>query len=142
MVKNKRGWLRILEATIAILIMSSVLLVVYSKQSDVSSGKNKNIENLQEKILSDFLEDPTSRNLILSEDVENRLTAQIGSLVPDSIGYHLKVCPLTEHVTPCKMTDGDLVRETIDKDVYVAERLISSNITSYSPKIVRLFMWE
>ncbi len=32
-VRSKRGWIRILEATIAVLIVSAAMLAVYSEQS-------------------------------------------------------------------------------------------------------------
>ena len=39
-MKGKGGWIRILEATIAVLIVSSVLVVVYSRQIDRGIGQH------------------------------------------------------------------------------------------------------
>ena len=51
---NKRAWIRILEATIGVMIVSSVLIVVYSNQETDRVTSEEYIFNLQKKILTDI----------------------------------------------------------------------------------------
>ncbi len=53
-MRNKRGWIRILEATIAVMIVSGVLVVVYSRQVDRGIAPADYFFSLQRQILADI----------------------------------------------------------------------------------------
>jgi hypothetical protein len=40
------------------------------------------------------------------------------------------------------LRDDEMVRKTKDKDVFVEEIILSSELETYDPKKVRLFVWE
>jgi len=139
-MRNKRGWIRILEATIAVLIVTSVLVIVYSGHKEVDTGFGDYLFNIQNKILKDISGDNYYRSLVL-----NGSSASVGELndfAGESIylpfNYSLIVCDLGE---PCKMDAGLLVY-TLNKEVYSEEEIIASNITNYAPKKVKIFIWE
>ncbi|MFH1451841.1 MAG: hypothetical protein ABIF88_01565 [archaeon] len=139
-INNKRGWMRILEATIAVLIVSSVMVVVYSGHVDRDSGYDSYISNLEMKVLMDISSDKVLRTLILGGDLSELETINLNlrDKIPTAFNYSLVVCDLGE---PCKL-DSDTFIETYGSDVYVEDRIISANVTYYNPKKVRLFIWE
>lgn len=150
-MRNKRGWMRILEATIAVMIVAGVLIVVYSRQD---SGRVSSVDyfyNLQKQILKDVSSSSALRLAILRTDVGERneyffrVNDFIADRIPDSFGYLIRIC---EFGTVCKIDNVDVIRATRDKDVFVEEIVISSDLGDgsgghiYNPKKLRLFVWE
>lgn len=134
---NKRGWMRILEATIAVLLVSTVLILVYSGQT--KRGENFNdIESFQKQMLMDISSNYTLRGYVIDAE-EDLLKQYIDSKISKNLNYSLKICVLSDPPDPCKNPD---YMETLDKEVFADETIISSEITEYSPKKVRLFVWR
>ena len=66
--------------------------------------------------------------------------------IPEDFGHVLRVCKLGDPNDFCKM-DPMIFYATMEKDVYVDEVVVSAEIgdgedAEYSPKKVRLFLWE
>ena len=153
-MRGKRGWIRILEATIAVMIVSGVMISVYSNQSvreDVTIADYS--YSLQHEILDDIVTNSSLRLNVLAvvNDIPGDadydiLNSFINDSIPDSFGYLLRVCDLGDSNDFCKMGSGAFIA-TLDKDVFVEEVVVSAEIgdgtnTVYSPKKVRLFFWE
>jgi len=152
MRKNKRGWMRILEATIAVMLVSGVLIVVYSTQVDKGIAPAEYFFSLQKGILADVSSRSDLRLAILNtyndEDLNDGnfsiISEFIASRVPDAFGYSLRVCNLGDH---CKMNSADYIN-TLDKEVFVEEIIVSSelgngeNAVYDKPKKFRFFIWE
>jgi len=141
-LKNKRGWLRILEATIAVLLVTGALGIVYSKQlARVEPGPDEYILSLQEKILLDVAHNKTFRKASVSGDVDQFLVVQdyAREVVPLNYNLSLQACSLND---PCKLSPGAYTL-TVGKLVFAEDTLISTDIDSnYAPVRVRLFIWE
>lgn len=138
---NKRAWIRILEATIAVMIVSGVLVVVYSQQGDNGEGAGDYIYSLQKQVLMDISSRSDLRSYVLREDISN-LESYIDEKIPTAFNYSLKVCDFTDPPTPCKL-DSDIFIATQGLDVYVEETIVSADFEEgYSPKKVKLFVWE
>lgn len=148
-MKGKRGWIRILEATMAILVITSILVVVYTKQPEEKEDASEFIYLLQKEVLDGIALDDNLRNSILAIGTSTplddpsfvTLTDFIDSKVPSTIETRIRICELTNPPTPCKLDPSD-VALTIDRDIFVEETVILANLTHYSPKKVKLFMWE
>lgn len=153
-MRGRRGWIRILEATIAVMIVSAAMIAVYSEQSvreDLSVATYSS--NVQTKILDDVVSDIDLRLNVLRvvDDVPgdynyDQLDAFVQGQVPGGFGYLLRVCELGDDTDFCKM-DAHTFSLTLGKDVFVEEEVISSelgdgSIPIYSPKKVKLFFWE
>ena len=140
MVRNKRGWLRILEATIAVLLVSGVMLFVYSRGIEENTGAVDYIESLQKQILGDISLRSDLRGYVLSESGSYLVLLEdyVSLRIPGAFGHKLRVCDLGDS---CKL-DSVMFSETLDKNVYVDEVIISADFGDYSPKKVRLFVWE
>jgi len=145
MVKNKRGWITILEATIAVMLVSGVLVVVYVKQGTDDSPVQDYIFSLQRQILSDISARSDLRTLALEEN-EIALNVFAGSKVPIAYRYSLKLCGLENTADNCILNETE-VRETREKDLFVEEIIISSELGNgttplYVPMKVRIYIWE
>ena len=145
-MRNKRGWIRILEATIAVMIVAGVLVVVYSKQADMGVGPADYFHSLQRQILLDISSSSDLRVLALNKN-ETELNLFVGDIVPDAFGYYLRVCELGNVTDYCKIDEVGVVAETRDKDVFVEQIIVSADLgdgsnAMYDPKKVRLFVWE
>jgi len=141
-LKDKRGWLRILEATIAVLLVTGALGVVYSKQlARVEPGPDEYISTLQEKILLDVAHNETFRKASVSGDIGQFLVVQnyAREIIPLNYNMSLQACSLND---PCKLSPGAYTL-TIGKLVFVEDTIISTDIeNNYAPVRVRLFIWE
>ena len=145
-MKNKRGWMRILEATISVLLITGVLLVVYSEHNLSSKGIDDYVSNLQKKILKDISFNEILRNFVLDDSVLNVGSTEFGilnSFVNQSIAqppfnYSLVICDLGN---PCNM-GPQIFKDTLSYEIHSEEIIISANITSYNPRKVKLFLWE
>jgi len=135
-MKNKKGWIRITEAVVAILIMASVLIVLYANKTPQVSF-SAYVSDLQLRILGSVADHPTMRNEVLKAPervVDGPLYVFINDSIPSNFNFAIRVCALSN--STC------LLGESLNQEVFVEDRIISSNLTTYAPKMLRLFMWE
>jgi len=150
---RKRGWIRILEATIAVIIVAGVMLVSYSGQvqEDVSIAEYS--ESLQNEILFEITSRDDLRLNVLNvvDDVltdDNFVVVNnfVKSKVPTDFGYLLRICSLGGDNDFCKMRTPTYVA-TLDKDVFVEETIVSAEVGEgvapvFEPKKVKIYFWE
>lgn len=153
-MKGKRGWIRILEATIAVLIVSGAMLAVYSQQPSRDESIEEYSYSLQQQILADISSQSDLRlaALKVEDDISSdanyeKLDEFVAERIPDAFGYSLRVCELGDVTDFCKM-DGATYSATMGFDVFVEDVVIGAELGEgegeevYSPKKVRLFFWE
>ena len=134
MIKNKKAWLRIVEAFVAILIITSILLVSITKFPE--KDKSEEVYDTQRLILNQVALNDTLREEVLNSDGEAIQTENfIRQIAPAHWNLEVKVCEIEQI---CKMENY------IEKNVYVDEVLIASTLYEYpeNPKILKLFVWE
>ena len=129
-MKNKRGWLRILEAFIAIILITSVLIVLYSRTIE-KPRRAEEIYNLQEIILDEIADSLELREAVLNNRIEE-IESFVSGKIPGGFAFSIKICEVEEI---CEL-------EEYKKEVYSSERIISSVLEQYEPKKVKIFMWE
>ena len=133
---------RIVEATIAILLLAGTLFFLISKQETNNSGFDafqlikpivnevaKNI-SIREAILSDTYTTNSAENTIL-EILSNKLSNP-------SFGYNVTICDAFTN-NSCG-SSGDYPSSA--KELYSEERIISATLTSFSPKILKIYLWR
>jgi hypothetical protein len=152
-MRNKRGWIRILEATIAVMLVSGVLVVVYSRQTDRGIAPADYFYSLQRQVLADIASRTDLRLAVLSVVEENDNDASffmidnfVKGKVPEAFGYSLQICDLGSLTDNCKMDSGVYI-STIEKDIFVEEIIISSELGNGSnpriiPRKLKFFIWE
>ena len=135
-MKNKNGWMRLMEAVIAVLILSSVMIVLYINNSPRVSYSNQ-IFDVQTKILD---------GIALNENIRNKTIFGNKSLAPkelqdyvnqsltDNFEFYIIVCDLNDLV--CSYS------APTDREVFVEDRIIGGNVYNSTSKLVRLYVWE
>jgi hypothetical protein len=142
MMKNKRGWLRIVEAVFGIMIIAGVALATYSNSTERPDLEDY-VYELQTEVLSKIASENLLRTEILKNETDrnmNLLNDTVDGELPDNFGFKLQVCDIA---VPCPLEDVE--GEVFSKSIFAEERIISSVIGSpsyYGPKKVKLFVWE
>ena len=139
MVMNKRGFLKIVEATIAVMIIL-VALVFLSVQRDVP--ERRDIGGEVPPLMDELARNLTFRERLAEgedeEILENQLKLALETRIKNpAFEISVKVCNLTEvcFLEPYPDTE---------QDIYSSERVISGSIKNESiePKKVKVFMWR
>jgi hypothetical protein len=133
-MRDKRGWLRIFEAIIAIMLILGSLLLMHRSQ-ETTYTEYEYVVDWQVEILNSIASDPFLRYGILENDTKfiNNFLVENS---PSNMHVGIKICNLTG---PCP------IEGIIDQDFFVQERIISGTISPvaiYSPKRIRLFGWK
>lgn len=127
---NKKAWLRIVEAFLAILIILGVLIFIYSGITERPS-KSEEIYNLEKIILDEISFSDSLRNAVLSEKLDI-VSAYVGDrLDGTSFNYSVRICELDDI---CNLP-------FYQKEYYAKDVPIVANLSTYNPKKVKLFIW-
>lgn len=133
---QRKGWMRIVEASISILIILSVLFFLYTK--DVQS-ENLELDERAQNVLRELSSDSSFRESVLSNRTDDVRQA-IALRIPEShLAFEARVCDLDEVCGKSNFTETS---------VYAAERVISSSLEKNpasggaAPRKVRLFIWR
>ena len=140
MIKGKKGWIRILEATIAIMLVSGVLLVMNSRGVD-DVDISERVYKLQKEVLMDIALDSGLRQHVLNDNQEQgqaSLNEFADIKIPEAFSFRVRLCDLG---VSCKLNVTD-VRDTRNKDIFVEDIVIAGEHDEYDPKKIRLFVWE
>ncbi len=137
LIGEKKGWIRILEAVIAVLILASVLIYFTVKNQVEVQNKQAlaRIADLQSNILQDIASNSSLRKATLDKDYQV-LNNFIDFNLDSSLDFRIGICDINS--TICA---PETVIETT-ADVFVDERIISSTLEEYNPKLLRLYVWR
>lgn len=138
---NKKGFMRMVEATIAIMLILGVLIVLASqKRSQQPESLDEKLPVLLDEVANNF----SLREEILSETDENVIETKLENNFKNKINpafdYSVEVCKLDSEVDSCFLTPYP----NVDSDIFSSERVISSSINkiSFEPMKIKLFMWK
>lgn len=140
---NKKGWIRIVEASIAVVIILSVLFVVYNNQrqsinlvDEIAPLLDEIAQNVsfREKIINyDTTKDENyGSNKILLDELNSFLSNRLNL---NYINFTVKVCD------PESVCGLEKYPEDASDDLFVDERIISSTLSEYNPKKIKVFLW-
>ncbi len=142
MIKGKKGYIRIVEAFIAIILIASVLVFLYVNNVQKPNSEEA-IHKLERAILEEISSNSSLRDAVLNghyslvdDDAKNNRTLINNAIIKyinNDFNFSFKICDLNEI---CGMEDY------IEQEVFSDEISVSSNLEDYSPKIIRLFIWE
>ena len=130
---SKKGWLIILEAFLAIMIVAAVLLFVLNRSTkeDISDV----VYEKQREILTVIANNESLRNEAISRN-NKTINEFIVNTINSNWGYTLNMCD-----------SEDICNQgvPIDRDVYASEIFISANYTDFPGKKItklRFFIWR
>jgi hypothetical protein len=149
-IKNKKGFLRVIEATIAVLIVLGALLLIASQKE---TKPPEDLSNLLPPILDEIAQDNDFRrdiveiydvslspdddtNFQILENIEIFVGARISN---PSLEYSASICDLN---VVCPLNEEFPVQS--NKDIFAAERAISATLeqVEYNPRRLKIFLWK
>lgn len=132
---RKRGWIRIVEVVIAILLIIGFLIFIYIGMGGRVS-KQDYIYNLERTILEELSRDNSMREKVLAGDETDAELLKFieDRLVRYNLNFNIRICPPEEACGLDSWPDS--------QEVYAEEILITSTLESYNPKKLKLFVWE
>ncbi len=136
-MNQKKGWMRIMEAIIAVLILSSVLIILYINNSPRASYSGIILDS-QTKILTGIaLNDPIRNATVFGNSTlaPMELREYINYSLADNFDFCVKVCNLDELTCLCENIDTN-------NEIFVEDRIIGGNVYNSTSKLVRLYVWE
>lgn len=141
-MKNKRGWIRIVEAFVAILLIAGTLLIVINKGYIGKKDISKDVYEIETSILREIeLNDGLRAEILNVEPIPTEDTTyfpevndRIQRRIPDYLECKAKICKMNEI---CVLDNLD-----IEKEIYAQSVAISASLDTYNPRQLRLFCWE
>ena len=143
---NKKGWIRIAEAFLSILIIAGAVLfasskqvdsrdiseLVYERQSEIFEVLANN-EDYREEIVGFTLSDGC---VVVSSGEDYKFITFIGKTLPNGLDFVVNICEIERF-----SAEG----APNDREVYVGETIISSIVNSYpnkKPRKLSLSVWK
>jgi len=129
--RDRKAWLRIVEAFLAVLIIMGTVLVILSKQEQKTDISNIVYER-QREILNVISKNDSLRTEIIAGN-NLKVNETIQTLIPSSWNFATNICEL----------DGICANlgSYQNKEIYATEVIVTSTLTEYSPKKLRFFVW-
>lgn len=128
--KDKRGWLRVVEASLAVMmVLSSLLIINNSVKQKQEVALDEDFYSLLEKIA----ENSTMRGDILSYNYSNpsnaagnyRIILNLNSFLAGEISDRA----VNYSVSICSVRDNCNLETNIGGEIYSVERIITTNLT-------------
>ena len=141
-MKNKKGFIRIIEAIFAILLIMGAVLIILTNNIQ-SSDISEEVYEKQRYILNIIGNNEDMRNEIITYDPEEDPNGQlietrafITNSIPNSWKFNVCVKSVDEICSPPDIPT--------DKEIYVSETIISSSLSHdyKGAKKLRLFIWR
>jgi len=129
-MKNKKAWVRIVEAVIAITLLFGILTTLYVKSAE-KPNVSQEIYALEQTLLNQISNNENLRIAVIKYD-NTTIINLVNSSTPKGFESQIKICELN---AICSL-------DNYKKEVYSSESIISSSLTEYSPKIVKIFIWK
>jgi hypothetical protein len=137
-MKNKKAWIRIVEAFFAVLIIAGALLIVINQTDNSENEASEQVNKIMRFVLGEFR---------LNEAIRNAVEISIppvnweDNLFPPIIKEKLKedVPNYMEcQAKICSIDDTCELNEQVDKNVYAKSSLLTEG---ESTKKIKLFCW-
>jgi len=139
--KNKKAWIRIIEAVIAVVILMGVIFAIV-ESSKINITSQQTILNQESGILLGVEINQTLRGEILTETAiptnsnETSFPSQLGNYLnqktPKNLNCLLSICQTN---TTC------IYENNIKKSLYVKDVLITATKNIYNPRILKIFCY-
>ena len=139
--KNKRGWIRIVEAMVAILLISGFLILILDNQDNGQKDISKKVYLVENAILREVQLNQTYREYILGIEetsvefnaFDTNLKTHIESRIPNYLNCTGKICDFD--------LDPVCNIDSLEENIYVQSVMIATDGTTYEPKLLKIFCW-
>jgi len=137
--KNKGGWIRIVEAFVAVLLIAGVVLVVLDKGYIEREDPSEQIYEKENAILREIQTNNTLRDEILLAPLPRNWTnfpPQTKAKIQFDTPSYL-IC----EANICEINDACLLETILEKNVYVRSISVTATPTTYASRQLKLFCW-
>ncbi len=139
--ENRRGWIRIVEALVAILLIAGFLFLIINNQEKEVKDISSKVYATENAILREIQSNNVYRENILGigetsvefKDFNVDLKNHITSRVPEYLNCTAKICDF-DYDPNCNI-------ESSKKDIYVRSVMIAADLDAYNPKLLKIFCW-
>lgn len=128
-IRGKRGWIRIVEAFIAVTLIMVVMLSIYSSKPAKNNGEE--IGKIMDATLDEIANNNQLRQDVLDNRTEN-INFFVSERIPKIMNYEIRICEVEDI---CNLP-------AYIPEVYAKERIISSTLKEYNVTKLKLFVWE
>lgn len=141
--KNKKGWIRLVEVFVSIVLLAGVLLIVATSNSSNKSTLDEEMTQKEIAILRDIQLNNQMRSQILGVPQANlplegdgfasqlpEVSGRINSLTPPNLECRAKLCTLN---------DACIINWVPEGDIYAKSVMISADLDTYLPRQLKLF---
>lgn len=133
-IQGKRGWLHVIEAFLAVLILVGIL---FFQIKDISPSPTENILTIERALIKEVARNTTLKEEILNYPLpttldsgsSSKVAAYVSSRLPSGVDFKIMVCAID---SPCIINQ----KGSIAQDAF-----ISSTVNVYSPRKFKIFMW-
>ncbi|MBT4651748.1 hypothetical protein HOC13_04485 [Candidatus Woesearchaeota archaeon] len=142
-MRNKKGWIKLAEAFISILIIGAILAFSVSSGFDSSDDFRLQIETQQNSLLNGIQLNESLRGDIISLSIPKE-SNEIGfpSLLNSSLSEINSVGLECVYKVCSANLDCSLGSEPVEKEIYAKSVIISSDRQIFNPRSLNLFCWE
>lgn len=148
-IQNKKAWLRIVEATISIVLILGAILIFYQ----ISSAKSSDdFGQILPSLTDQIAKNESIRSLISDLDASSPADVQSAHVeIDDFIAEQIKRSDLNYSYVICNINDSCSVENlsaSVSGNVVSYERIISSDLNSptynplTTPKKFRIYLWK
>lgn len=140
-MENKRGWIKIVEAFVAILLVAGVLLIVVNRNNNTTSDLSDRIYNAEISII---------REIQVNDSLRNEIVSLSAPIEWDNSAFPVNVKKLITSRTPnyldcvakiCQTSDSCFLTAYSDKDTYAQAGIISGTQHEINTLQLKLFCW-
>jgi len=133
---SKKGWIRIVEAVISVLLLLGFIMIVL-QQNTQKPELSESIYKIQHQVLREVANNYTLRNEVINYDTTKSINSTYNfianRLKPFPLSFGLGVCP-AEQTCPCEGCPSN-------KEIFADEIIISTNLSAYIPKKLVMYSW-
>lgn len=136
---NKHGWIRIVEAFVAVLLIAGLVLVVLGKGYLEQTEPEDDIYEAERAVLTSIQLNESLRSEVLGvatipiESTEGGFPSGILNKINNTAQY------LNCSAKICSLDDNCIIEFIDDKNIYTREIPITTNSTSYNPRKLKIF---
>lgn len=152
MIKQKRAWIRIVEASVAILFLAGVTLLIL-QQGNLEIGENRFSQEIYDSQIETLREIQTNESLrsdIIDINSTNLPSNWNDLTFPASVKNHIEESApsaITCEAKICSVGDSCVLDDAGERNIYSEFVIISVTTTQpetegYNPRKLKLFCWE
>jgi hypothetical protein len=137
---DKRGWIRIVEAFVAVLLIAGVVLVILDKGYIGKADISEEIYEEEDAILREIQLNDSLRGSILGagplpvnwSNMPDPVKGKINAKTPSYLDCEAQICVID---------DDCMLSKTLEKDIYARSVAITSTSATYDARQLKMFCW-